>query len=263
MKASTLFVVASALVGALASPIRPRKVKILTVYEDVVHVVTATSTVWVKASPSPAPPTDNQKGDNYGSYKSPILKEDTPTAPKDYPAPPKAEPSPPKSTPTPEPKPTPELTSTYTPPKELTQKEDMSPPYVSPQPTTPTPEPTTSSTSYKAPEPTPVIDSSAGSGSSNTYASSSDSPSGPADATFYNTGVGSCGVTSTDDQYVVAISHVLMDAKSTGNPNNNPYCGRKIKCTRGEKSVIVTVQDRCPVCVSSLNHPWETILTLV
>jgi len=48
---------------------------------------------------------------------------------------------------------------------------------------------------------------------------------------------------------VVAISKTLMDAATVGgNTNGNPLCGKKIKCTRGGKSVEVTVTDRCEGC---------------
>jgi hypothetical protein len=229
MKAQTLFVVASTLVSVLASPILRREARVVTVYENVVHVVFATSTVWVKATPKPAPPANKNKDDGYDSYKPPIHKEE-PTIPKDDPAaspkdnltPPKAKPSPPQATPTPVPTPTQEPPSTYASPEELIQKENVSPVEKAPQPSTPVPEPTTSSTSSKAPEPTPPTSNS---GSSGSYGGDLENPDSPAEATYYNTGLGSCGVTSTDDEYVVAISHVLMDAKSTGNPNNNPLCG--------------------------------------
>lgn len=45
------------------------------------------------------------------------------------------------------------------------------------------------------------------------------------------------------------MSHVVFDAASTsGNPNENPLCGLKLRIRRGDKSVDVKVVDRCPGC---------------
>ncbi|KAI5857108.1 RlpA-like double-psi beta-barrel-protein domain-containing protein-containing protein, partial [Tricharina praecox] len=67
-------------------------------------------------------------------------------------------------------------------------------------------------------------------------------------ATYYDTGMGSCGQEHTDSELVVAISKEIMMKYDTGNPNNNPLCGKRIKCTRGGKEVIATVVDTCPGC---------------
>jgi hypothetical protein len=40
----------------------------------------------------------------------------------------------------------------------------------------------------------------------------------------------------------------VSDSKKTPNPNNNPFCKRKIKACRGSKCVVVTVVDRCEGC---------------
>ncbi|KAF1813211.1 hypothetical protein P152DRAFT_374586, partial [Eremomyces bilateralis CBS 781.70] len=75
------------------------------------------------------------------------------------------------------------------------------------------------------------------------------------DLTYYNPGLGSCGIDSTDNDPIVAVSHLLYDAVSTGsNPNLNPLCGKKIRARRhneatGEdRSVDLTVVDRCTGC---------------
>ena len=75
------------------------------------------------------------------------------------------------------------------------------------------------------------------------------------DLTYYGVGLGACGITSTDNQDVVSVSHTLFDAVQTGgDPNANPLCGRKIRATRfyqavgGERSVDLTVVDRCTGC---------------
>lgn len=135
----------------------------------------------------------------------------------------------------------------------------------SPEPTTsstsqPSPEPTTSSTSQSSSEPTPAPESTSEPTSSSqpqsttTQSSSPSTSSTPAegefsgDGTFYNTGLGACGIESNDSQFVVAVGYELYDSVNTANPNNNPLCGRKITVFRGLKSVQVTVVDKCPGC---------------
>lgn len=72
--------------------------------------------------------------------------------------------------------------------------------------------------------------------------------------TYYEPGLGSCGVTSKSSQNIVAVAHSLYDALQTGSdPNQNPLCGRKIRAKRvkegvGERSVDLTVVDRCTGC---------------
>jgi hypothetical protein len=69
------------------------------------------------------------------------------------------------------------------------------------------------------------------------------------DLTYYAPGLGACGVTSTDSDKIVAISHIVFDAASTGSdPNANPLCGKKIRARRNDKSVDLTVVDRCTGC---------------
>lgn len=69
------------------------------------------------------------------------------------------------------------------------------------------------------------------------------------DLTYYDPGLGACGVTSSDGDRIVAVSHLVFDAVSTGsNPNANPLCGKKIRARRNNKSVDLTVVDRCTGC---------------
>ncbi|KAL4947377.1 RlpA-like double-psi beta-barrel-protein domain-containing protein-containing protein [Aspergillus filifer] len=69
------------------------------------------------------------------------------------------------------------------------------------------------------------------------------------DLTYYDPGLGSCGITSSSSEKICAVSHTLFDAALTsGNPNENPLCGLKLRIRRGESSVDVTVVDRCPGC---------------
>ncbi|KAI5241811.1 hypothetical protein E4T47_06241 [Aureobasidium subglaciale] len=78
------------------------------------------------------------------------------------------------------------------------------------------------------------------------------------DLTYYGTGLGSCGITSSDSDSIVAVSHYVFDAASrSSNPNQNPLCGLKIRASRydeqvGERrSVDLTVVDRCVGCAAT------------
>ncbi len=86
--------------------------------------------------------------------------------------------------------------------------------------------------------------------SSSSSSSSSESTSGSFDgqATYYAPGLGACGWTNTESDYIVAVSHSLFDSFGTGNPNKNPICGHKIKATYQGKSITVSVSDRCEGC---------------
>ncbi|GAB1730483.1 hypothetical protein NU195Hw_g5967t1 [Hortaea werneckii] len=79
------------------------------------------------------------------------------------------------------------------------------------------------------------------------------------DLTYYQPGLGACGVTSTEDDFVVALSHVLFDAAGSstdagGNSNENPLCGKMLRATRyneeasAQRSVDLRVVDRCTGC---------------
>ncbi|KAK6465825.1 RlpA-like double-psi beta-barrel-protein domain-containing protein-containing protein [Scheffersomyces coipomensis] len=82
--------------------------------------------------------------------------------------------------------------------------------------------------------------------------STSPVPSGSAfsgQGTYYSTGLGACGWTNQDTDYICAISHDLYDANNVNaNPNDNSLCGKKIRATYQSNSVEVTVVDRCTGC---------------
>ncbi|KAF8315049.1 hypothetical protein DL93DRAFT_2079744 [Clavulina sp. PMI_390] len=88
---------------------------------------------------------------------------------------------------------------------------------------------------------TTSVSSGGGGGSGTTYSG---------DGTYYGTGLGACGITSKDTDYIVAVSHLLYDSYpgATANPNDNPICGKKIEAHYGGNSVTVTVVDRCVGC---------------
>lgn len=135
---------------------------------------------------------------------------------------------------------------------------DTASPSTTDAPTVAAPAPTTTSTEAPAPTTTeaapttedPTPSSSSAPAPSSTGGSSSGGGSGQfsGDGTFYNAGLGACGITSSDSEYIVAISEDLFDSEATPNPNNNPFCGRKITAYRNGKSVQVTVVDRCTGC---------------
>jgi hypothetical protein len=69
------------------------------------------------------------------------------------------------------------------------------------------------------------------------------------DLTYYEPGLGACGITSSSSDSICAVSHLVFDAAQTGsNPNANPLCGLKIRLRRNDESVDVTVVDRCVGC---------------
>ncbi|TRM63961.1 RlpA-like double-psi beta-barrel-protein domain-containing protein-containing protein [Schizophyllum amplum] len=69
-------------------------------------------------------------------------------------------------------------------------------------------------------------------------------------ATYYDVGLGACGIVSSADQMVVAVPDTMYSGYpgATANPNLNPICGQQIRAYYGDKSVDVTVVDRCGGC---------------
>ena len=89
--------------------------------------------------------------------------------------------------------------------------------------------------------------------------------------TYYSTGLGACGVTNSDTDYIAAVSATLFDnypGYDGSNSNENPICNKKVtaKCklphatpprnlhadphvpADGSKTVTVTITDRCTGC---------------
>jgi hypothetical protein len=60
------------------------------------------------------------------------------------------------------------------------------------------------------------------------------------DITYYDVGLGACGKTNTNSEYVAAASHSLFDREHP--------CGRKIRISYQGRSADVTVVDRCGGC---------------
>ncbi|PGH12696.1 hypothetical protein AJ80_06642 [Polytolypa hystricis UAMH7299] len=69
------------------------------------------------------------------------------------------------------------------------------------------------------------------------------------DLTYYDPGLGACGIISSGSEPICAVSRLLYDAASTSSdPNQNPLCGKMIRLKRGDRSVDVKVVDRCEEC---------------
>jgi hypothetical protein len=84
------------------------------------------------------------------------------------------------------------------------------------------------------------------------------------DLTYYDPGLGACGIDSGDNDAVAAVSHYTFDAVQKGSdPNQNPLCGKKIRATRVDErtgksvSIDVTVIDRCESPQGLNEHEME------
>ncbi|GMG35865.1 unnamed protein product [Ambrosiozyma monospora] len=65
--------------------------------------------------------------------------------------------------------------------------------------------------------------------------------------TYYSVGADNCGTSSSDSDYVVAISRALYLTK-VDSQDISSYCGQQIDVNYGGKSVTVTVVDSCESC---------------
>ncbi|PWY99297.1 plant expansin, partial [Testicularia cyperi] len=72
-------------------------------------------------------------------------------------------------------------------------------------------------------------------------------------ATWYNTGLGACGETNDDSHPIVAVSKDIFEQynPSSGNPNENSLCGKKIEIDWQGKKQLVFAMDECPSCAPS------------
>lgn len=110
--------------------------------------------------------------------------------------------------------------------------------------------PTTSSSASAAASSSAA--SSSSSSDSITYGPGAAGTSYTGDLTWYQTGLGACGITSTPSDHIVAISEVIYDAydaEAGSDPNNNPMCGKTVTITGVDGSpYTATVVDRCTGC---------------
>ncbi|KAF8237778.1 barwin-like endoglucanase [Tricholoma matsutake] len=65
-------------------------------------------------------------------------------------------------------------------------------------------------------------------------------------------GLGACGITNNDQQFIAAVSHSVFDffpGYNGGNPNSNPVCNKKVQVTYQGKQITVAITDRCVGCM--------------
>jgi len=86
------------------------------------------------------------------------------------------------------------------------------------------------------------------------------------DGTFYATGLGACGITNVDTDFIAAVAESQFDSfpgYNGVNPNTNPICGKKALVNYQGKTVTVTITDRCTGCAfGALDFSPSAFLTL-
>ncbi|KAJ3992034.1 RlpA-like double-psi beta-barrel-protein domain-containing protein-containing protein [Lentinula boryana] len=65
------------------------------------------------------------------------------------------------------------------------------------------------------------------------------------DGTWYETGLGACGITNTDGDAIVAAAWQTFDEYP------NPICNKQVTMYYGGKSVTATITDRCAGCAGA------------
>ncbi|KAJ3843645.1 RlpA-like double-psi beta-barrel-protein domain-containing protein-containing protein [Lentinula raphanica] len=79
---------------------------------------------------------------------------------------------------------------------------------------------------------------------------------GSGDGTFYDPGLGACGITNVATDMIAAIGEDFFDqyaihmGVTSGNPNENPICNKKVIATYQGKSITVAITDRCGGCTN-------------
>jgi len=70
------------------------------------------------------------------------------------------------------------------------------------------------------------------------------------DATYYATGMGSCGIMSSDTDMIAALAKGTMALTNGANPNNNPVCGKQARVFSDSNTsgILVKIVDTCPGC---------------
>lgn len=69
--------------------------------------------------------------------------------------------------------------------------------------------------------------------------------------TYYNTGLGACGWTNTDSDYIVALPVGVWNELGGSVSNGNVVCGHKLKVSNGQKAITVEITDQCPSCADT------------
>ena len=237
------FIAAGALLSvAAAIPMQknPRDVVWDTKIEYAYVTVDVTTTVWLNPGETPPVAPAAKSPGHYGHKHHGVNHH----PPKPETTPPAASSSPAESAP-----------ATYAPPPATSAAPVASSPApVAPPPTTTAaPAPATTAPAYSAPTPSPSSPPSSGGGSHGTTYTG--------DITYYTPGLGSCGITSTEAEDVVALPFAMMAAVSPPNPNDNPYCGRMITIQNGDKTATAKVVDTCPGCVGGSIDLSPTVFT--
>lgn len=66
--------------------------------------------------------------------------------------------------------------------------------------------------------------------------------------TYYNTGLGACGWTNKDSDYIVALPVGVWNRIGGSVSNGNIVCGKKLKVSNGKTAIEVEITDQCPSC---------------
>ncbi|THH30081.1 hypothetical protein EUX98_g4101 [Antrodiella citrinella] len=159
---------------------------------------------------------------NVGAEPPKVTTPSTTATPSSTPVQHSSTPDPPKATPTPSP----------------TKVAASSPPPVA----TTKPVTTKAAATTAAPSPPPPATTAPSSGGGQVFSG---------DGTFYETGLGACGITNVDTDFIAAIGFAAFDSYpgyTGGNPNNNPICGKKVTAHYQGKQVTVAITDRCAGC---------------
>ena len=145
----------------------------------------------------------------------------------------------------------------------------QSSPYVAPSPSSPAPAPTTTWSSpppaqtttpaaspspKPSPQPKPAPQPSSGGNypSNGLTGAAAAGTTYTGDFTWYATGLGACGITSSPSDHIVAISQYLFDQYATANPNDNPVCGKMVTLTGVDGTLYpAKIVDRCTGCALS------------
>ncbi|KAH8150505.1 uncharacterized protein LAJ45_05200 [Morchella importuna] len=263
--------------AVMAAPLKERAVEVATVTETYTKVVHETAVVWV---PPPAksehPAAYSAK--QYGSSTESTSTEATTTTESTS-----TESTSTESTST-------EATSTTSTTTEATSTsttstaESTTSTTAEPTTSTTSQEPTTSSTSVSIPSTTieasttavipsftplsipttsqPAATSAVAKAVESAVSSGSGSGMYAGQMTYYTPGLGSCGETSGEGDYIVAAAWQYMweGYGSSLNPNKNPKCGQKVMMTGPKgKQVPATIVDTCPGC----NGKYDLDCTLV
>ncbi|KAG9884578.1 hypothetical protein KCU94_g18123, partial [Aureobasidium melanogenum] len=280
-------IAASALFGAIANaaPLNKRDVVWVTEIATDIVTVPVTMTVWANAEETSVSTTTTSSRHGHQFFHSKASTTSTPDAVVSTSSSSSVYVAPTPSSTSVYVAPTPSTTSIYVAPttssevyvapttstSEVYVAPTTSSVYVAPETTSTYVAPTIESTSvYAAPTtsttssaPAATTSASSGSGVSSGMAASGTEYSG--DLTWYDIGLGACGETSVDGDHIVAISHVIFDAYSTGNPNTNPLCGKYVTINgKDGQAYQAKVVDRCVGCAEAdldLSHEFFNSVT--